>query len=130
MCPKSLLANETLWGIVNALYRAATSLSVKRVFDRFRSSKIFAYLLLFASALHGLAILLEALLICRPISAGWSQNPTGSCGHQVVSFLVLEIIGLVIDVGLLVLPVYCIRLLQLSSRRKLRIYGVFSAGFV
>ena len=71
-------------------------------------------------------------MICRPIAAGWDPSITGSCGNQIVSFLVLEIVGLLIDLTLLIIliPIFAIKSLQLPSREKLKLIGVFSVGFM
>ena len=127
MPSQSLLANETLWGIVNALFRLAASLFLHRLFP-LGACRISTSILAIVSTLHGLATFLEVFLICHPISAGWDLSMTGDCGNQVSSFLILEIIGLLIDVVLLIIPPLIIRHLQMSFLQKLHLSGLFLAG--
>ena len=87
-------------------------------------------ILLIISILHVLAVLLEAFLICRPLSAGWDQSATGSCGNQADSYLILEIVGLVIDLGLLIAPLYSISRIHMQLRQRFQLCGLFSVGSV
>ena len=127
---QSLLANETLWGIANALLRAAASIFIRRIFIVPVLIRRLTHVLAIISTLHGLATFLEALLICRPISAGWENSVSGRCGHQTASFLALEIIGLVLDFTILVIPLFPIKRLNLPSRQRLQLMGLFSVGFM
>ena len=48
--------------------------------------------------------MLELFLICRPFSRQWDPDVTGACGNQKVSFIVIESLGLLLDVSILIMP--------------------------
>jgi hypothetical protein len=74
------------------------------------------------------AALLEAFLICRPVSASWNPNANGSCGNEVVAYVVLEACGLFIDVITMLVPLYWIWGLQLKMHAKIKLLILFSMG--
>ena len=85
-------------------------------------------LLLVIVILYGLVVLLETFLICRPMAVDWNAHINGICGDQVVSYLVLEVIGLCLDFAILVLPLPIIWRLSTSLRDKISITILFSIG--
>ncbi|KAM0800685.1 hypothetical protein BDR22DRAFT_850123 [Usnea florida] len=80
------------------------------------------------SILYGLVVILEVFLICRPLAVDWNPHVDGRCADQIVSYLVLEILGLLIDLTILVAPLPVIAKLQMDWRRKMSIAAVFSVG--
>ena len=84
--------------------------------------------LLVLSILYGLVVFLEAFLICRPMAVDWNARIYGTCGDQIVSYLVLEVLGLFIDFTILVVPLPCIWRLHIHWPRKVSIAAMFSIG--
>lgn len=80
------------------------------------------------SILYGLVVILEVFLICRPLAVDWNPHVHGKCADQIVSYLVLEIIGLLIDFTILVTPLPLILRLDIDWRRKMSIVAMFSMG--
>ena len=87
-------------------------------------------ILLILSALYGIVLVLEVLLVCRPIAAAWDPNVKGSCGNEVIAYIILETLGLILDLAIAVLPVGFILDLQLNTRQNFAINGVFSVGIM
>ena len=125
-----MLANETLWALVNALIRVSLLLLILRLFESRARVRYMANFMLLLSILQGLTVFLEAFLICRPLSAGWDQSIEGACGNQIASYLALESIGLVIDLVILILPLGMIWQSELKTETKMKMIGIFSLGFV
>ena len=84
--------------------------------------------MLVLSILYGLVVILEVFLICRPLAVDWNPHVDGKCADQIVSYLVLEILGLLIDFTILVTPLPVIAKLAMDWRRKMSIAAVFSIG--
>lgn len=63
-----------------------------------------ARILILQSVSYGLVFMLNILLICRPTAAGWDVNMTGTCGNQIISYILLDTIGLLTDVAILATP--------------------------
>ena len=80
--------------------------------------------------LYGGVVVLETFLVCRPMAVDWNAHIDGTCGNQVVSYLGLEVIGLVVDFAILFLPLTFILCFPLYLRRKLVLSMLLSTGFL
>lgn len=90
--------------------------------------KLITRLLLVLSVLYGLVVFLEVFLICRPMAVDWNVHIKGTCGDQVLSYLVLEILGLVLDLVILTVPIPCIWRMNINLTRKISSATMFSIG--
>ncbi len=84
--------------------------------------------LMVLSILYGLVVFLEVFLICHPMAVDWNAHVGGTCGDQIISYLVLEILGLLIDFTISVVPIPYIWRLHIPWRRKVSIAALFSIG--
>ncbi|MCJ1456493.1 hypothetical protein MMC28_006854 [Mycoblastus sanguinarius] len=73
-------------------------------------------------------IILEALLICRPLPYFWDKSIKGTCGNQVITYLTAGIFNLLIDVIIIVLPMPMLWGLQLPRAKKIALTGLFGIG--
>jgi len=122
------LTNETLWELVNTLVRITTVLFIFRVFKAYQERGLWVGALLVLSILYGTAILLDIFLICRPVAAARDTSISGECGNQLLSYVLLEIFGLLIDLAILVTPPSLIYRLQMPWKRKASVSGMLSVG--
>lgn len=72
----------------------------------------------------------QIFLICRPFAAQWDPRVLGSCGDQVASFMALESAGLVLDLGILLVPTVMIVGLRMRLEKKVQLILVFNLGAV
>ena len=117
-----------LWGMVNTLVRISAILFTKRIFGVVQGMRWKIWLLLVLSVLFGLVVFLEIFLICRPMAVDWNAQIHGTCGDQVVSYLVLEALGLLLDFTILAVPIPCIWSLQMTLSRKIKFASMFLIG--
>ena len=82
------------------------------------------------SILHGLAVLIEAFLICRPVSAAWSPNGSDKCGNETLAFVIFEVIGLKIDLAISLLPLTGVYRLGFPLKQKLSLGILLSLGLM
>ena len=122
------MANEVLWDIANLLIRISALLLINKIFGHLERVRYVVYTLVIFAILHSLAVLLVALLICRPIAAAWDVSIHGHCGPQVLCYVVLEIAGALLDVVILIIPPPLIWRLQITRRRALGISCTLSTG--
>ena len=120
-----------LWALVNTFSRGAAALLLHRLFGTNTGS--YAHVLTIASIvfslLHGLAALLTAVLICRPMRAAWDNHVGGNCGNQISAYVGLEISGLLLDLWImLIMPVWLARGLRMPMRRKAGLIFALSIG--
>lgn len=80
------------------------------------------------SCFHGLALMLEQFRICRPLSSAWNPNVNGSCGNEIVAYVIFEVLGLALDIAIVIQPVYTISLLQFPFKEKLYLISLFGEG--
>ena len=104
-------------------------LFIDRIFVRKLHRVIIRYLL-FLSILYGLVVFLEVFLICRPIAVNWNAHVDGTCGNQIVSYLVLELLGLLLDFGTIAVPSLWIWSLRMNRARKLKFILCLSIGIL
>ena len=116
--------------MVNTLLRLSAILYIKRIFGVVREMGWKIPLLLVLTVLYGLVVFLEIFLICRPMAVDWNAHIDGTCGDQVVSYLVLEVFGLLLDLTILAVPIPLIWRLDLKFARKMLIIIFFSIGFL
>ena len=123
--------NETLWGLVNTLIRMSAVLFIKKIFRPANIIRKIALGLLVLCILYGLVALLEIFLICRPMAVDWNTQIKGTCGNQITSYLVLEVLGLLLDFTIMVVPIHCIwNLPRTAKTKKVRAMILFSIGIL
>lgn len=81
-----------------------------------------------ASIALAMASFTEIFHICKPFAAQWDPHVLGTCGNQILSFTVLETVGLVLDLVLFSLPCIFVRRLLLGKWKKVSIIVGMDAG--
>ena len=105
-------------------------LFIKKIFGHIRPYAYIIYTLLIVSILYGVVVFLEIFLICRPMAVDWNASINGTCGNQIVSYLVLEAFGLLLDLTILITPIWAIWRSQMSRAQKISVSILFSLGFL
>ena len=100
----------------------------KKIFGPARSASIIAQLLLVLSILYGLVDFLEVFLICRPISLDWNAHVDGICGDQIISYLVLEVLGLLFDLTIAAVSIPYLWAAQMALAKKFFVQLILSIG--
>jgi hypothetical protein len=68
------------------------------------------------------------LLICQPIDSFWNRAKPGKCLNFNIMFLATGIIDTLIDLMILLLPVRIAFTLQLPTKTKIAVAGIFALG--
>ena len=80
-------------------------------------------------AAAGIAFVLVTIWQCSPIAAFWNRTIPGShCFHSEAFWFSYSLINIVTDVIILALPIRQIFALELASRDKWGLVGIFSLG--
>lgn len=103
-------------------------LLLNKVFGIERLFRCIARSLLVVSFLYGVVVFLEIFLICRPMAVDWNASVDGTCGDQIVAYLVLEVFGLLLDFTILVVPIPFVWRLQMQWIKKISLSFQFSIG--
>ena len=86
--------------------------------------------LLVLCILFGLVVFLEIFLICRPMAVDWNNHTDGTCGNQIISYLVLEVLGLLLDLTIMMLPILSIWNLHLPTAKEVQFMIMFSISIL
>ena len=105
-------------------------LLIHSLFGILNNIRKIAMLLLVLCILYGLVVFLEIFLICRPMAVDWNTQIKGTCGNQITSYLVLEVLGLLLDFTIVVVPIPCIWNTALPLERKVPLMISFTIGIL
>ena len=116
--------------MVTTLIRMSAIIFLHKIFEFNKVKERIIRLLLVLSILYGLVVFLEAFLICRPMAVDWNAHVDGTCGNQIVSYLVLELLGLLLDFGTIAMPSLWILNLSMRRARKVAVISILSIGIL
>lgn len=108
--------------------KAAILVLLTRLFAPYRTYCKCIWGFLGVMALYYTVMLFLKILICRPISMFWGETTDGQCLDQRTLILVDNVISLVSDLVVLLLPCPLTRKLQVGLKAKLKIGVVFGVG--
>ncbi|KAM0543817.1 hypothetical protein ACHAPJ_012124 [Fusarium lateritium] len=134
--PEQLLAqyNQTVYAtMVNYgptvfAIKAAILLFLAGIFAPYTTYVRWIYGFLGIMGVYYIAMLFLKMFICRPISMFWGATTDGECFNQRVLILVDNIISLLSDIVVLLLPCPLTKKLQVGLMAKLKIAAVFGVG--
>ena len=121
------MVNEALWIVANTIIRISALLHIKKILHSplwWISMRV----LLNVAIFYGLAALLGAFLICRPAAAAWNNSLNGTCANQMISYLLLEVIGALIDAAILILPMPSVLQIPMARKQKIGVISLLSVG--
>ncbi|KAF2872965.1 hypothetical protein BDV95DRAFT_361907 [Massariosphaeria phaeospora] len=125
---RSLLVNAALWTLTTTLIRVSACFFLQEIFRVVRWARVTSWATIGLSSVHCLASILEVFLICRPLSTQWDPNAKGACGDQNISFVIIESVGLALDLVILWTPIPMLWKLHLPPRKKLQSFLVLDIG--
>ena len=74
------------------------------------------------------SVILEAFLLCRPVAYNWDKSVRGTCGFEGLAFLLQGTMNLIIDFGVIIMPIPMLWRLQMPFPKKVGIAAMFSVG--
>lgn len=126
---KTTIAYQVLYSICITLVKVSILLFYYRIFGvrkAFRKIIIGALVLVTCWCI---AIVLLNILQCIPVQAAWIRPyPHSKCINNNTSLLGTAITNVVIDLGILILPIEPIWRLNLTLRKKLALTAIFCIG--
>jgi hypothetical protein len=108
--------------------KAAILLFLASIFAPYKTYVKWIYGFLFVMAIYYVVMLFLKMFICRPISMFWGATTDGQCFNQRVLILVDNIISLLSDIVVLLLPCPLTKKLQVGLIAKLKIVAIFGVG--
>lgn len=125
-----LIAIQILWACSLTLVKASILFFYLRIFDvpsfRLASKLTAGFIICWA-----LAVILCGFLMCRPFAYSWNQTiPNGTCGNQILSYIITGALNLVTDIIVLLLPMPHLWKLHLPLARRLVLMATFMVGIL
>ena len=117
-----------VYGIPAFTAKAAILLFLIRVFSPYRIYAKFIYSFLGILAVYYVLMFFLKVFICRPIAMFWGATTEGECFNQRALILSDNVISLVSDIIILLIPCPLTRNLQVGWKSKVKIGVVFGLG--
>lgn len=124
---KALLVGQLLWVTSVTFIRASVLSLYIRIF-RTPSFRATCYVVQTFNMAYFVAVVLTCFFICRPLAFLWDRSINGVCGDQKSLDLFIGAFNLVMDVTTVALPMPVLWTLQMGTKKKLAIAGMFSMG--
>ena len=115
----------TVFGI-----KAAILLFLIRIFSPYKTYVRWIYGFMGLMGVYYVAMLFLKIFICRPIPMFWGGETEGECFNQRVLILIDNIISLLSDIVVLLLPCPLTKDLKVGIWAKVKIMAVFGVGGV
>lgn len=108
--------------------KAAILLFLARIFSPYKTYVKWIYGFLGIMAIYYIVMMALKTLICRPVHKFWHPDTDGQCFNQRVLILTDNVISLLSDIVVLLLPCPLTKKLQVGIWAKLKIAAVFGVG--
>ncbi|KAF2732637.1 hypothetical protein EJ04DRAFT_578274 [Polyplosphaeria fusca] len=127
---KVLIALQVFYATTLALIKTSICLFYNRVFP-LHKFRIFSYAVIACIVAWAVGIIFTAFFLCRPFAFNWNPTiPGGKCANQPVTYIVIGVLDLVIDLMILALPLPMIWGLQMRLANKVVLFAIFGVGIV
>lgn len=126
---KSFYASIIVYNVATCVLKISILLQLRRIFKNQLMQKLTLIGLVF-EGVWALTLSILLPLICNPVAAFWDTNIHGKCLNELAIWYVTAAINLVTDFITFSLPLPVIKSLQLPTRQKVMLMGVFCLGFL
>ncbi|KAL1867792.1 hypothetical protein Plec18167_008538 [Paecilomyces lecythidis] len=113
-----------------SLVKTSIMLFFFRIFGTKRSFRISVAVVMTIVWMWAISVVLETLLLCRPLAYNWDTTIDGVCGERNATFVAAGTLNLVTDLMVMALPIPHIWKLKLSVAKKLALCLVFCMGLL
>ncbi|KAL8952390.1 MAG: hypothetical protein Q9222_001699 [Ikaeria aurantiellina] len=124
------IAAEITWIAANTAIKTSVLHFYLSLFYPNRKFRLIAFSLIGLVISFFLGVLLTTFLNCRPLSKTWTPNLPGTCGSLVGNLIGTTVVNVVIDMGIILLPMPLVWNLQMARWRKVALTITFGMGLV
>lgn len=123
-----MLLGIFLWTLSNTFVRLSILLLYIRIFQQ-KWFIYFSWAFVVENILFAIALLVAALLICRPLAMFWDPfTVKGTCGNQIAFQEWMGIHNLISDVVVVVMPMPLLWKLKMPIKKKIGLSLIFAMG--
>ncbi|KAI1462287.1 hypothetical protein F4805DRAFT_128273 [Annulohypoxylon moriforme] len=131
---KTIWISPPLWGLSSSLIKMSILTSYLRIWSN-RPFKLLCHTLLVLLSLFGLTLFFGGVFACVPISLSWiPPSPTSRDASECIDLplfmFVTSIINTTLDLIIFAVPVPLVYRLQIATRQKVALIGVFTIGAI
>ncbi|KAJ5115374.1 hypothetical protein NUU61_001133 [Penicillium alfredii] len=127
---KTFFASEWFWATATACFRLAILLLYIEIFPGHDTFFWCATAVAGLVFLYWVASILTIALLCRPVEYNWNRAIPGVCGDVVKTEYASAGFNMVIDLGVVLLPLPIVWRLHMSSRKKTGVTASFALGII
>lgn len=127
---RSVYVLEILYFLQIVLVKATLLFLFLRIFPSQMTGRLIRYTLVF-NTIYGVVFTIIAVVPCLPISyywTKWSEETKGQCADINALVWANAVIGIVLDLWMLVIPLYEVFRLQMSWRNRISVALMFFVG--
>ena len=119
---------QLVWAAAVTTIRASIILLYMHIFS-IRSFRIICYAVQAFNLAFLISTVVATCLICKPIAYNWDYTiPGGFCGNAKAYATYTAVVNLLLDFTVVMLPMRILWGLQMATRRKVAVSGMFSMG--
>ena len=130
LCLQAFVGVQTLYFLNAALTKTSLLLLYYRIFGVVKRYRLALWISAFIVLGYWIATTILAFLGCIPFAYNWDKNVPGRCVNLVGFFRWNGICNLLIDFLILLLPLPMVWRLNVASRQKLELSGIFLLGLL
>ncbi|KAI9737217.1 MAG: hypothetical protein M1818_005749 [Claussenomyces sp. TS43310] len=128
---KFLLVMQILFPLGVGLAKLSLCIVILRIFGVRSRMQVAAYILMVCSVCWVIMALLISFLICRPLSHNWDPfTAKGSCGNQTAAYAAMGVVDIIVDIGIMVLPLPAVFSLQMPLANKFGVAALLLLGIL
>ena len=127
---KAYIAVEALWAASNTSIKISIMHFYITIFRSNKTFLKFAYAVMCFVSAFGVAVIIEDVLSCRPLSKSWDPLQAGVCEDIMKTLIANSSCNMAIDFIIILLPMSMLWRLQMATYRKTELTILFALGFM
>jgi hypothetical protein len=124
---KIVFATFILYGAAVTFVKFSVLAFYSRIFPR-NNFKTWLVTLAISSGLWWILITLVSIFQCNPVQKAWDNEVEGTCIPYLNLFIAIQVLNIVLDIAILVLPISTVLKLQMSRANKISAAATFGLG--
>ena len=118
------------WIIANTAIKTSIIDFYLTLFSVNRKFRLIARVWIGVVLAFGVGVVLQTFLLCRPLAKTWNPALPGSCGSMVGAVIGTSAVNVVVDIGIILLPMPMVWKLQMARSRKIALTITFGLGMM
>ncbi|KAL8896387.1 MAG: hypothetical protein Q9192_003123 [Flavoplaca navasiana] len=118
------------WIIANTAIKTSIIDFYLTLFSVNRRFRLIAWVWIGIVLAFGVGVVLQTFLLCRPLAKTWNPALPGRCGSLVGAVIGTSAVNVMVDIGIILLPMPMVWNLQMARSRKIALTITFGLGMM